>query len=123
MPALSFMPWKAKKVESGECRQTIRKPRKRPIKVGDRLYLWQEQRRPWRRKLGETDCTELLPFVISGFPWSFWYLNGNYLSEDEMVGLAKADGFETWRDLWYFLRDHYGLPFEGVVIRWEELDR
>jgi hypothetical protein len=46
MPALDFQARFAPLVESGEKRQTIRKRRKRPIGVGQTLYLWTGQRLP-----------------------------------------------------------------------------
>jgi hypothetical protein len=46
------------------------------------------------------------------------YLNNIILVPCELEALAQDDGFESIGDFVGFFRDHYGLPFEGVLIRW-----
>lgn len=59
MPIINFTKF-IEKVESGEKRQTIRAVRKRPIKVGDKLYLYSGLRTKEARNLlsllGSPDC-------------------------------------------------------------------
>jgi len=59
MPALNFKKQFIEKILSGEKKQTIRAMRKRPFKVGDRLYLYTWMRTRWCRKLGEAVCTKV----------------------------------------------------------------
>ena len=73
MPALNFQEQFAAAVESGEKRQTIRSERKRPIKVGDTLYLYTGMRTKRCRKLGSAGCVgieeiriNLISAVIGG---------------------------------------------------------
>lgn len=119
MPVLSYQPWKAAKVESGECRPTIRRIRKRPIEVGDTLYHWEKQRTPQRRKLGESVCIRVTPIDIGGDGLVF--LEGRFLSPKEVQELAIADGFNTVENFLNFFVSGYGTSFDGVVIGWEEL--
>lgn len=123
MPLISFQPWKAAKVESGESRQTIRQVRKYPVKMGDTLYLWQQQRTPQRRKLGETACTAIAPICINqGRVW----LSGDSicLPHQQAHELAIADGFDSLDTFLLFFHNNYGhSPFEGVVIQWGELSK
>ena len=120
MPGLSFQPWKAAKVESGVCRCTIRQQRKRPIKVGDRLYHWQQQRTPQRRKLGEAICTATRQIRIDQA--QVW-LDGSQaaLSFDQLLELATKDGFGSVEEFFLFFLKQYTYPFEGVLIEWDEL--
>ena len=41
------------------------------------------------------------------------------LGDDELRALATADGFGSVGDFLAFFRRSYGLPFQGVVIRWD----
>ena len=117
MPSLdhSLFP---EKVESGEKRCTIRKKRKSPIKVGHALHHFTGPRNKSRRKLGVTVCTKTTPIVIKG---NRVYLADQDLSPEEIIDLAREDGFATGSDfLAYFdlQMDPETLSFEGDVIRW-----
>lgn len=117
MPALSFHKRFAGMVESGEKRQTIRKRRKHPIKLGDRLYFYTRMR--------TKECRELRPpaycwetFSVRRLRRDFWVRGENPMPYVDIVRLAKRDGF---RDLdafedWF---DAYCEPDEVLdVIRW-----
>lgn len=120
MPGLSYQPWKAAKVESGECHQTIRQIRKYPIKVGQTLYHWQQQRTRQRRKLGESICAAVVSIRIDyGRIW----VDDKYLDYDECVAIAIADGFDDLAAFFSFFYSNYVYPFEGVVIQWDELTK
>lgn len=56
-PLLGFTVFK-EKILDGTKTQTIRKLRKRPIKEGDKLYLYWYLRQKDCEKLGESICTE-----------------------------------------------------------------
>jgi hypothetical protein len=97
-------------------RQTIRKRRKRRTRAGETLYLYVGQRTKRCEKLGEATCKAVVPIVIH--EGGAVDLGGCRLAEEERRALARDDGFAAFDDLYAFLADHYGLPFEGVMIRW-----
>ena len=116
MPSLNLTVF-IDKVESGEKRQTIRLHRKRPIKVGDTLYLFTGMRTKGCRRLtvqfapdwrgDRVRCTE-----------TFSRRWGD-LRDDEAI--ARADGFASANEFRaWFERMHSPAPdtlFD--VIRWE----
>ena len=119
---LTFQPRFADLVASGDKRQTIRKPR--PCVVGDILHLWEGDRTHKTRKLGVGRVVEIFyiriaePAIIAlrqaGDPW-------HPVSAERLRPFAKLDGFNTAMEFFMFFGDHYGLPFEGILIRWEAL--
>lgn len=130
MPGLSFMPRFAPLVESGQKRQTIRKVRKRPIKVGDTLYLWEAQRTPARRYLGEVVCTSVDELRIAptraGGVVQLWhsvdfinYAEWHPRSRRTATRIAQADGLTDFAEMVSLFNKIHGLPFEGVLIRWD----
>jgi hypothetical protein len=127
---IGFQDWKAPRVESGELRQTIRKPRKRPIKVGDTLRLYQGLRTTNCRFLGEAKCIAMFPISLSTLPCPFVGCDGQdyalhilnglpYVADIE--DLAKRDGFTDSHAMCEWFDKKHGLPFAGIVIRWGEL--
>ena len=118
MPGISFQPWKAGLVLARLSAQTIRPPRQNPIKVGDALSMWERQRSPERRKLGDAVCREVSPVVICAGGKVF--LAEELLDDAELEAFALADGFEGPKAFCKFFDHEYGLeqPFEGVVIKW-----
>lgn len=121
MPLLGFQKHFAEKVASGEKRQTIRAFRKdgRDPKVGDRLYLYTGLRTKEARKLGEAVCTSVRGILIQRRQFQV-------VSDDpecpSPANLAKADGFESFDAMLDWFEKVHGLPFEGVLIRWGDLD-
>lgn len=128
MVAINFKPEFAEQVESGQKTQTIRKVRKNPIKAGDKLTLYTGQRTNDCRKLGEVVCVEVIEIEINNKDIRFYYNNREQVSvfRKGIAGnlgmvdhFAIQDGFTGWGEMRHFFQEHYGLPFEGVVIRWE----
>ena len=122
MPALNFQAQFAPLVESGEKRQTIRAYRKdgRDPKPGDTLYLYTGMRTKACRKLREVECKSV--HELSFFARSRHRGRGTIMS---MTGspcsidrLAKLDGFRNATAMFNWFEDTYGLPFEGLLIRW-----
>ncbi len=118
MPSLNFMERFAGMVERGEKLQTIRRVRKRPIKVGDTLQLYTGQRSKACRKLGEGRCVQVREIRLTAIGFSD-RIEGEILSPQQRLRLANRDGFSTAAEFLAFFADHYGLPFEGVLIEWE----
>ena len=142
MALLGFTVFKDKLLD-GSKRQTIRKLRKRPIKVGDRLHLYWHLRRKDCEKLEESffalqreiTCTETFfitmqfdpNFLNSGKPvWRIDRYENPSLSGDfrtlfdhEVEDLARRDGFDNALQMmrWFYVRyPLYSTIFQ--VIRW-----
>lgn len=122
MPAISFSVFKDK-ILSGEKKQTIRLPRKNPIKAGDRLYLYWHQRSPNNELLLETVCVGVNTVKVSQA--TVYIYDENLLfhksinDEAKLNTFAIADGFNDWNHMREWFQQQHGLPFEGVLIKWE----
>jgi len=120
MPALNFKKEFADKVASGEKKQTIRALRKdggnpRP---GQMLYLYSGMRTKYCKKLGEAVCTSVEHICIEKGCSVVIGITPLPRFADE-IKFARADGFESTVDFYdFFLRTH-GLPFRGLLIKWE----
>lgn len=105
MPLIGFTVMK-EEILSGEKRQTIRKPWKRQIKVGDKLYLY------WH--LRQKDC-ELLKVTKCVFTarvrWS--------LIRDHK-GIARLDGFKDSAEMREWFEKKYKPKPDDLfdIIRW-----
>ena len=122
MPALNFNKF-PNLVASGEKTQTIRRVWKRPIKPGDRLVFYTGLRTKACQKLGEGRCTEVWDIRIVSCMHGITHIislkNLQVLSPGEQRKLAEDDGFPDTASFEYFFQRTYGLPFKGVVIKWE----
>ena len=122
MPALNFQARFAQLVKSGKKCQTIRKRRRdgRDPKPGDTLYLYTGMRTKRCRKLREAICTSVGPVEING-PAFGGLLIGSLMGSDVKPDtFAKRDGFKNFEEMVEWFDKVYGLPFEGLVIRWEK---
>lgn len=116
MPALNFREEFVEAIISGEKRQTIRPVRKNPIRAGDTLYIYTGMRTKNCRKVSTVRCVsvdsiEIHPGLIR--------LNGAMVFPHKLDEFIKADGFDRRYKFFEFFKLQYGLPFRGVVIRWE----
>lgn len=118
MPALNYQAWKARSVESGECRQTIRAYRKdgRDPRPGETLYHFWGMRTKKCRRLLVAVCTEVIPIQIVSK--HLIRLNGKPLDLGDRIHLAGLDGFALLSEMFAWFEEHHGLPFDGLVIRW-----
>ena len=130
MPALNFQAQFAGLVERGEKTQTIRAYRKdgRDPKPGQTLYLYTGQRTKQCRKMGEAVCksVEVINFDERGNvtvgPNDEWWpgdFRDPYAAERRF---ARRDGFNTFREMRDWFEKTHGLPFEGLLIRWDPLE-
>lgn len=116
MPVVNFQKRFADDVDSGKKRQTIRAMRKRPFKVGDKLYLYTGLRTKSCRKLGEEIIKNVFKIVIDG---DEIYLNGFQIdTKRECEQIAKDDGFQNQKDMIEWFEKNHGLPFMGQLIKW-----
>lgn len=122
MPVVMFKEQFAAKVASGEKRQTIRPPRKRPIKPGDKLSLRKWSGSAYRSpqvKLLESVCEKVSTILIDeSFKEFTFVVDGERLNQEQWAKLARADGFHCTTDMLDWFRKTHGLPFAGVMIHW-----
>lgn len=124
MPMLHFQNRFADAIVSGAKRQTIRKVRKRPIRLGDNLILatWTEQ--PYRSKvkrLCETICTNVEKIVIGSGPFSDEIdIGRRRLDVTQRAALARDDGFACTTEMINWFKEVHDLPFYGVIIHWSK---
>lgn len=97
---------------------TIRATRKRPIRKGDRLFLYSGLRTKYCQKLGETICLKTEEIAIRESAAAFYEIvvNEVKLTIDEIKKLALADGFTSGLELIDWFKKNHGLPFEGQRI-------
>ena len=120
MPALNFQKQFASKVESGEKRQTIRRVRKRPIKIGDRLQLYTGQRTKRCELLMTATCLSCSPVLINEHSVAVEKDGTVEFWTEGMAAewFASQHGFQSWPDMREWFDERYGLPFEGLLITW-----
>lgn len=117
MPALNFSSQFADAVESGRKTQSIRALRKRPFQVGDKLFFYTGMRTKQCRKLGEGIIVSVDEIKIDGLG----ILINKHCIPIDFDKFAKADGFNSWQEMYDWFQKTHGLPFAGQLIRWELL--
>lgn len=117
MPSLSFNEKFVPAILSGTKTQTIRRFRKRPIKVGDRLFLFTGMRTKYCVRIGQAVCTNR--YVIKINRKGIDYGCNVVRDPINLDALARMDGFKCWDDMrrWWLLNN--GLPFKGHMYMWE----
>lgn len=123
MPSVKFQPRFAPLVQFGQKTQTIRPMRKRPLKVGDRLFLDTWEGKPYRSKtrrlgIGVIESVQLIT-LGRGPVHGEIIVDGQLLGNQERTAVARADGFSSVAELLDWFEENHGLPFCGVIIRWE----
>ncbi len=119
MPALGFASMFCERVERGEKLHSIRAPRKRPDQwlPGKTVHLFYGMRTKHCRRLGAGTITALHDIEIGDAGVD---IDGVRIhASTELTAFARADGFLTWNEFVTFFRDHYGLPWRGVLIKWQ----
>jgi len=118
--ALLFEDRFADMVASGAKTQTIRSLRREPPAVGDRLELYQPHPTLLRQLIrDDVVCTSVQPLRIyrdvDGIAVD---IIGAWQDQGQIAALARAEGFHSVGAFFaYFKRK--GLPFRGVLIKWE----
>ena len=126
MPALNFQKRFVADVESGKKPHTIRPMRKRPFRVGDRLYLKTGQQTKHCRSFGETDCTRVDGIriysddrivIVNGLPLQE---KSNIIDKPlDIESLALNDGFKDVDSFFEFFGPRYNFDFQGQIIWWD----
>jgi hypothetical protein len=119
MTVLTFLPRFAPKVKDGSKPNTIRAPRKRPIKVGDKLSLRQWSGRPYcspQVVLRESVCAFISRITVA---LDYVVIEGEPINDPaKLDAFARRDGFDNWPDMVAHFNKARGLPFRGVLIGW-----
>lgn len=123
MTVLMFRKRYVTPILAGTKRQTIRPARKRPLQDGVVLSLRHWYAKAYRSpqvEFATVLCTGSVPIEIAAHgvrfglaPWC-----DNLAALDEF---ARGDGFGNWKEMKEVFESPlgYGLPFQGVLIRWE----
>ena len=134
MVAYSFNKRFAEAIESGHPatgvikRQTIRAARKRHVRPGEAMQIYQGMRTKHCRKIiADPICTEVRPielFIAVGYV-RFTDTGEAFGISTMLDDFARRDGFLHWADLQAFWQAAHPeasdreLAFQGVLIRWE----
>jgi uncharacterized protein YqfB (UPF0267 family) len=118
MPALNFKKQFAPLVATGQKKQTIRAMRKRPFRANDVLFLYTGMRTKNCAKILDTVCKSVEDITIDPKNGQI-KLGDNYLSDNEIIELAKADGFDCVEDFYSFFEKNNTEIFVGQLIKWE----
>lgn len=138
MPLLSFTVFK-EKILDGSKTQTIRKMRKHPIKMGDKLYLYWHCRQKDCEKIGVSVCTDVCTVRIDQTYWlgkqrlqislfdeqtqdkNGWINLWNPLSPTLINDISRKDGFDSEDDMLKWFSKTHTLPEVFQLIRWKPL--
>jgi hypothetical protein len=106
-------------IEMGAKRQTIRSPRQRHTRPGEPIQLYTGMRTKACRKLLTPDpiCISVEPLLMHNELGV--KLDDGWLTRDALTQLAIADGFSDWGECLRFFSDVHGLPFLGMLIKWQ----
>ncbi len=134
MPQLSFMKRFVPALENGLAelegrplphpgvrpkRQTIRLVWKYPIRPGQTLQIVTGARTKQYRKLGEAQCTSVEALEIDTEAMvATVVVEERWLPLKDVHALAHADGLRDAAEMVQLFDRMYGLPFEGVLIKW-----
>ena len=114
---INFQERFASAVAAGTKRQTICRQRKVPILDGDLLNLGMWIGVPRRKGSRRTHIATGL--VIYVRPLSIHHDMISGLNKFNRNAMARADGFMGWPEMRDWFASRYGLPFVGMLIRWE----
>ena len=122
MALLGFTVYK-EKILDGSKRQTIRKLRKHPILVGDKLYLYWKLRTKDCEKLGEAVCKETFTILFKMYGLTIikcGYGLGQFMNGEDACDLTRRDGFESLQEMFDWLKtNHHDFETKIFqVIRW-----
>ena len=117
MVAYNFKKQFAPKVRDGSKCQTVRGQRDRHARPGEPIQLYTGQRTKHCEKLiPDPLCLSVEEIVINS---DLIVISGCALPANRQEEFAIADGFDSYAEFIAFFKEIHGLPFEGVLIKWE----
>lgn len=118
MPLLGFTKLKDK-VLDGTKTQTIRKPRKIPLKVGDKLFIYWMLRTKNCEKLGEAKITKIVRKEFRDITESDAIRDGFSTLRDFRLAFAKMHCDLFYIDSWSQIRERYPpIEFDVITFEW-----
>lgn len=69
-----------------------------------------------RRAFLITKCSRVQPVMIT--PFGEFYIDGISIDPGDTRLIARAEGFKNYDALLEFIKEKYGLPFNGQLISW-----
>jgi hypothetical protein len=114
-----FKPRFAALVEAGTKTQTVRPTPARMPKAGDKLSLRMWTGKPYRSKQREIRAATVLYVAKIKLDCFDMWFDGVRASEAKQDAFAIADGFSDCSEMLDWFENEHGLPFEGVVIVWQ----
>jgi hypothetical protein len=117
MPAYNFKSEFVPAIIAGIKVSTIRKPRKRPTKVRDTLYLYEGLRTKKAHLIASKPCFAVISInILEGHKIA---LGSTVIDDDLMNRLVQEDGFKSPDDFFDFFDRQYGIPTLGMeLIKW-----
>lgn len=126
MVAYSFQRRFVGPIRSGAKAQTVRADRKRHARQGEALQLYTGMRTTNCKLIGRAICASVEPIRFD-FDAQDVTIGANPPMTDlaQLDAFSQADGFEDFRGLVEFWRDHHSgvQQWEGVLIRWRDFQK
>lgn len=126
MVAYSFQRRFVGHIRSGDKAQTVRAERRRHARKGEVLQLYTGMRTTNCKLIGRATCASVDPIRFD-FDTQEVTIGGDAPMTDlvELDAFAQRDGFEDFRSLAEFWREHHkGVQhWEGVLIRWTDFQK
>lgn len=119
MPAYNFQKQFVAMILSGKKPHTIRKPRKRPTKVGDTIMMFVGMRTKRCFQFAEARCIKVTPILLDPFGQTIINRETNqFFTKDELADLARHDGFEHFGLMFHFFTRYKKSELEMEIIEW-----
>lgn len=119
------------KNKKGGKRQSIRNFRKRPLKVGETVYLYFGMRTKHCKKIGESVIKYVQRICIKKDHIKIyvycekceWWKLDKWITGNDLNTFAKADGFKDFEDMKSFWIKEHGkkgnpFPYNGNLYKW-----
>lgn len=122
MVAFNFQKQFVSDILSGAKQSTIRQTKR--CNVGDKMHLYTDPRTKYCQKIADAVCVGIAYIHISDeIPWKIKKTEGVcYLPKNGSIPFHEYEGFSNLTLFVDFFRKQYGLPFEGYVHYWSDLE-
>jgi len=119
MPAYNFKPQFVEPILNKSKPHTIRMPRKNPTEAGDRIYMYTGLRTKQAKKFAESIVVAVLPIIIYSYS-GFIRKDGILFKDDEVIALARNDGFPSPREFFdFFIATYKTNELNLELIEWD----
>ena len=120
MPLLGFTKLKEKLLD-GSKTQTIRKPRKNPLKVGDKLFIYWKLRTKECEKLGEALITKIVRTSYNRFTEEDAVKDGFEATTLSGIHISAVGQLRTALLVMHGYHQNYeSAPFDVITFEWTQ---